>query len=109
MEVERVLAREMRLEVEHHLLDRAGERKGLLALVAGVDDASVVTADVQSRVAGEPDRHGVVDAALRYGKVLDEESDLAARSRRGPVGRELHAHVHLARREIILRNLLEDE
>ena len=66
MELGLALVHDVRLEVEHHLLDGPGERERLLALVGQVDDATVVAPDVHACVAREPDRHRVVYPSLAH-------------------------------------------
>ncbi len=109
VEVERVLVGEVRLDVEGDLLHGARERERLLVLVVAVDDAAVVASDVHPRVAGEPDRHGVVHPPFADGPVVDVQRHFAAGRRRRAVGRELHAHGHVAGREILLGDLFEGE
>src|SRR4051794_28174246 len=48
------------VDVEDDLPDGAGERERRAVGVDAVDGQAVVAADVHARVAGEPERHGVV-------------------------------------------------
>ncbi len=86
---------------------REGER--LLVLVLEVDDTTVVATDVHPGVGGESDRHGVVHAPLPDRSLVDEQRHFAAGRRRRPVRRELHPDRHVARREVFLGDLFEDQ
>src|SRR5215475_5422208 len=71
-----VLVGQVRLDVEDHFLDRAGERERLAVLVAAVDHPAVVTADAHDGIAGEADGAGVVYASLAHRTVVDEQGHL---------------------------------
>ena len=51
----------------------------------------------------------MVHSPLADRSVVDEQSHLAAGRRLGLVGLELHSHGHLTGRELLLRDLFEDE
>ena len=64
--------------------------------VAAVDDAAVVAADVHARVAGEPERDGVVHPALADFVSVGEQADVPAGGGLGRVGVEFQPDVDLA-------------
>src|SRR5262245_20052583 len=73
----RVVLAQVRGDVEHDLLDLAGEAERRLVGIAQVDDVAVVAADVHPGVEGEPRRDRVLHAAARHLGSVDEQRDLS--------------------------------
>ena len=94
------------LEVEHHLLDRAGERIGRLGLVVEVDDEPVVAADVHAGVGGERDRAPCAACRPRRSARRPPTASRAAGAGLGLVGLEQHLHGDVAGRDRLGRHLL---